>query len=60
MRDTMDVTGRYQQIGAPIEELIRRAEDLRAVYLRDNNFWPACLLTGGVLLFVVVAVVVPP
>ena len=55
MRDTTD--GRQDR--AQIETIIRQAMALRAKYLQ-GNFWAACATTGGVLLFLVVAVVVPP
>jgi hypothetical protein len=44
---------------ARLEQIIRQGKVLRAKFLR-NNFWPACGTTGGVLLFFVAAVVVPP
>ena len=49
---------RYEQDRAQIEKIIRQARELRAKYLQDN-FWPACGTTGGVLLFLVAAVFVP-
>jgi hypothetical protein len=58
-----DITGddywRYEQDRAQIEKIIRQAKVLRAKYL-EGNFWPACGTTGGVLLFFVAAVIVPP
>jgi hypothetical protein len=58
-----DITGdgywRYEQDRAQIEKIIRQAKALRANYLQ-GNFWPACGTTGGVLLFFVAAVIVPP
>jgi hypothetical protein len=42
-----------------LDRIIRRAKMLRARYLQDN-FWPACGTTGGVLLFFAAAVMVPP
>jgi hypothetical protein len=50
---------RYEQDRAQIEKIIRQAKALRANYLQ-GNFWPACGTTGGVLLFFVAAVIVPP
>lgn len=58
-----EITGddywRYEQDRAQIENIIRQAKVLRANYLQ-GNFWPACGTTGGVLLFFVAAVIVPP
>jgi hypothetical protein len=58
-----DITGsnhrHYEQDRTQIETIIRQAMALRAKYLQ-GNFWPACGTTGGVLLFFVAAVIVPP
>ena len=60
MRDT---TGgdhqRYQRDQAQIEEISWQSAALREKYLH-GNFWPACGLIGGVLLFIAAAVIVPP
>jgi hypothetical protein len=56
---TGDYYWRYEQDRAQIENIIRQAKALRANYLQ-GNFWPACGTTGGVLLFFVAAVIVPP
>jgi hypothetical protein len=49
----------YEEDREQIEKIIWRAKALRAKYLQ-GNFWPACGTTGGVLLFFVAAVIVPP
>jgi hypothetical protein len=49
----------YEQDREQIEQIIRQAKVLRAKFLQ-GNFWPACGTTGGVLLFFVAAVIVPP
>jgi len=60
MRDT---TGgnhpHYEQDRTQIETIIRQAMALRAKYLQ-GNFWAVCGTIGGVLLFFVAAVIVPP
>jgi hypothetical protein len=60
MRDT---TGgdhqRYRHDQAQIEEISWQSAALREKYLQ-GNFWPACGLIGGVLLFIAAAVIVPP
>ena len=58
MQNQIDSRRRYEQDRAQIEKIIRQARELRAKYLKDN-FWPACGTTGGVLLFLVAAVLVP-
>jgi hypothetical protein len=50
---------RYEQDRAQIENIIRRGKALRAQYLQIN-FWPAFGATGGVLMFFMAAVMVPP
>ena len=50
---------RYELDRAKIENIIRQAKVRRAEYLQ-GNFWPAFGTTGGVLLFFVTAVIVPP
>ena len=60
MRDTTGGSHRhYEQVRTQIENIIRQAMALRAKYLQ-GNFWPACGTAGGVLLFIVAAVIVPP
>ncbi|HZP70808.1 MAG TPA: hypothetical protein VFB29_12760 [Pseudolabrys sp.] len=49
----------YERDRSRLEQIIRQAKVLRAIYLRDN-FWPACGTTGGVLLFFAAAIIVPP
>jgi hypothetical protein len=49
----------YEQDRWQLDRIIRQAKMLRARYLQDN-FWPACGTTGGVLLFFAAAVMVPP
>ena len=44
---------------AEIEKIIRYADGLRVNYLQ-GHFWPVCGMIGGVLLFFIVAVIVPP
>jgi len=57
-----EITGgshrRYEQDRAQIENIIRQAKALRAKYL-EGNFWPIFGTTGGVLLFLAAAVIVP-
>ena len=57
-----EITGgihrRFEQDRAQIENIIRQAKALRATYLQ-GNFWPIFGTTGGVLLFLVAAVIVP-
>ena len=60
MRNTNgDSHQRYQQDGAQIEEFNWQAAALREKYLQ-GNFWPACGLICGVLLYLVAAAIVPP
>jgi hypothetical protein len=44
---------------AEIEKIIRYADGLRGNYLQ-GHFWPVCGMIGGVLLFFIAAVIVPP
>ena len=57
-----DITGsnhrHYEQDRTQIETIIRQAKALRAKYL-EGNFWPIFGTTGGVLLFLAAAVIVP-
>jgi hypothetical protein len=59
MSDMVEIIGYFERGGAQVEAILRRAEALRVECLRDN-FWPACGITGAVLLFVAAAIVVPP
>jgi hypothetical protein len=43
---------------AQIEKFIRHADALRVNL--QGHFWPVCGMIGGVLLFFIAAVVVPP
>ena len=44
---------------AEIDKIIRYADVLRVNYLQ-GHFWPVCGMIGGVLLFFIAAVIVPP
>jgi hypothetical protein len=44
---------------AEIEKILRHADGLRVNYLQ-GHFWPVCGMIGGVLLFFIAAVIVPP
>ena len=60
MRDRNSENQRlFDQSGTSIETIIRDATTLRAKYLQ-GNFWAVCGTIGGVLLFFVAAVIVPP
>lgn len=60
MRDTIGGSHqRYQQDEAQIEEVNWQAAALREKYL-PGNFWPACGLICGLLLYLVAAAMVPP
>lgn len=53
-----DRHSRDEQDRLQIRETIRQAKTLGA-YLQEN-FWPAFSAAGGLLLFLAVAVIVPP
>jgi hypothetical protein len=59
MQDTTGSHRRSEQDRTPTETIIRDATTLRAKYLQ-GNFWAVCGTIGGVLLFFVAAVIVPP
>ena len=59
MREKTGGIQRHEQDRAKIERIIQRAKALHADYMQ-GNFWPACGMAGGVLLFFVVAIMVPP
>jgi hypothetical protein len=44
---------------AEFAKFIRHADALRVNYLQ-GHFWPLCGMIGGVLLFFIVAAIVPP
>jgi len=58
-----EITGgdsrRYEQDRVQIEKIIPQADALHVNDLK-GNFWQVCGLIGGVLLFFIAAVIVPP